>query len=74
MLLKNNHFIFTGALLTVEYVRSKLNLDFQVIWSKDFGKNLNNLQFLDKDEKMLGDTCANVARYLARKTDLELYG
>ncbi|XP_031784893.1 bifunctional glutamate/proline--tRNA ligase [Nasonia vitripennis] len=63
-----------GALLIVEIVRSKLNSEFQVVWSNDFGKNPAKLQFFGDNDKILGETSSDVARYLSRAKNAELYG
>ena len=58
----------------MEIVRSKLNSELQVVWSNDFGKNPAKLQFFGNDGKLLAETSSNVARYLARAKNAELYG
>lgn len=58
----------------MEIVRSKLNSEFQVVWSNDFGKNPAKLQFFGDNEKVLGETSSDVARYLSRAKNAELYG
>jgi hypothetical protein len=57
----------------VEIVRTKLNSDLQVVWSNDFKKNLNKLQFF-QNNKVLGESSSDVARYLSRAHNAELYG
>ncbi|XP_011498885.1 PREDICTED: bifunctional glutamate/proline--tRNA ligase-like [Ceratosolen solmsi marchali] len=63
-----------GALIIVEIVRKELNSDLQVVWSTDFGKNLAKLQFFGSNGKILGERSSDVARYLSRAHNAQLYG
>ncbi|XP_014217472.1 bifunctional glutamate/proline--tRNA ligase [Copidosoma floridanum] len=62
------------TLATVELVKSKLNSEFQIVWSNDFGKNPAKLQLFGSNGKLLGDTGISVARYLSRARNDDLYG
>ena len=63
-----------GALIVVELLRPKLKNDFEIKWDKISGKYPTKVQLFGKDNKQLGETDNDVARYLARLKSPELYG
>ena len=61
-----------------EIVSSESNTKITVTWSKDW-KGSGNVQLFDKGDKgdkshLVGETNNDVARYLARTVDVNLYG
>ena len=56
-----------------ELVSSEGKTKIQVIWNKEW-KGSGNVQFFDTEGHLVGETNNDVARYLARTVDVNLYG
>lgn len=67
---KNN---FSGALIVSEIVSLEKNIKIPVIWTDDW-KESGNVQLFDKEGRLVGETDNDVARFLARTVDFNLYG
>ena len=61
--------------MTIEVVQSKSKNknEIEITWS-DFGKKSNDLEFLDQNGTIIGETSNDVARYLSRAKNSKLYG
>lgn len=64
-------FIISGALIVCGLLEKNINIS--VTWTEDW-KGSGNVQLFDNEGRLVGETDNDVARFLARTVDFNLYG